>query len=240
MQALILAGGKGTRLRPYTTVLPKPLMPVGDLPILEIVARQLKHFGIDEIILAVAYMHHLFEALFQDGSRLGVNISYSFEDSPLGTAGPIALALDRLQDDFLVMNGDLLTSLNYGRIFQHHRKSGAAATIGIFRRKVPIDFGVIETDGKNYLADYIEKPTHEYTVSMGVNIFNKNAVSQFLEPGLRVDIPDLMLQMKNADLPVHCYEEDCTWLDIGRVDDYQRAAEVFETRRSEFLPDEGR
>lgn len=105
MQALILAGGKGTRLRPYTTVLPKPLMPVGDYPILEIIFRQLKHAGVTDIILAVGYMSQLFQAFFQDGSRYGLNVSYSFEDVPLGTAGPIALALDQLDDDFLVLNG---------------------------------------------------------------------------------------------------------------------------------------
>jgi len=238
MKALILAGGKGTRLRPYTTVLPKPLMPVGDLPILEIVIRQLRHFGAEEIILAVAYMHHLFEALFQEGQRLGVKLSYSFEDGPLGTAGPIALVLDRLEDNFLVMNGDLLTSLNFRRIYEHHCKAGAAATIGVFRRKVPIDFGVIKTDSRNRLAEYIEKPTHEYTVSMGVNVFNREVVAGFLTPGVPLDIPDLMRKIKNIGYPVHCYEEECSWLDIGRVDDYQQASEIFEVRRREFLPDE--
>jgi NDP-sugar pyrophosphorylase family protein len=240
MQALILAGGKGTRLRPYTTVLPKPLMPVGDLPILEIVTRQLRDYGAHEIIMAVAYMHHLFEARFQDGSRLGVKISYSFEDAPLGTAGPIALAFDRLDEDFLVMNGDLLTSLNYRKIFEYHRRSGAAATIGVFRRKVPIDFGIIKVDEQNSLEDYIEKPTHEYSVSMGVNVFKKDVVARFLDPGVRMDIPDLMLKIKHAGFPVKCYEEECSWLDIGRVDDYQQATEIFEARRSEFLPNEGK
>jgi len=135
-------------------------------------------------------------------------------------------------------SGVVTTLLVDGSIFDYHKSTGAAATIGIYRRKVPIDFGIIETDAQNRLADYIEKPTHEYTVSMGVNIFNKDVVSRFLEPGIRIDIPELMLKIKHAGYPVHCYEEECTWLDIGRVDDYQNALETFEARRSEFLPDE--
>src|SRR5690242_9498836 len=127
MQALILAGGKGTRLRPYTAVLPKPLMPVGDYPILEIILRQLKANGIDEVILAVGYMSQLFQAFFGDGARYGLRISYSFETQPLGTAGPIALTLDQLEDDFLVMNGDLLTTLNYRNLFEYHLERKAAA-----------------------------------------------------------------------------------------------------------------
>ena len=159
MQALILAGGKGTRLRPYTTVIPKPLMPVGDYPILEVILRQLKAAGMDEVILAVGYMSQLFQAFFQDGSKYGLKISYSFESAPLGTAGPIGLLLDRLEANFLVMNGDLLTTLNYRKLFDYHLAQGAAATIGVYRREVNIDFGVIETDETNRLARYIEKPT---------------------------------------------------------------------------------
>src|SRR5262245_9014284 len=221
MQALILAGGKGTRLRPYTTVLPKPLMPVCNYPILEIIIRQLKYAGVHEIILAVSYMSNLFQAFFQDGSRYGVQIHYSFEDKPLGTAGPIAIVLDRLEDDFLVMNGDLLTTLNYRKLYSFHKERGGAATVGLFPREAKIDFGVIEKNADQQLKEYIEKPVYHFTVSMGINVFKKSVVSEVIESGKHVDIPELILRIKDAGLPIYCYSEDCQWLDIGRMDDYQ-------------------
>jgi NDP-sugar pyrophosphorylase family protein len=238
MQALILAGGKGTRLRPYTTVLPKPLMPVGDYPILEIILRQLKGAGARDVILAVGHMSQLFEAFFQDGSRYGLRIAYSFEERPLGTAGPLALALGDLEEDVLVMNGDLLTSLNYRHIFEFHKERRAAATIGLYRREVTIDFGVIERDAEARLTRYIEKPTYPFDVSMGVNVLHRDAIAPYLTPGKHLDLPDLMLALLRDGHPVYCYQEPCSWLDIGRVDDYQVATETFEERRAEFLPGE--
>jgi NDP-sugar pyrophosphorylase family protein len=238
MQALILAGGKGTRLRPYTTVLPKPLMPVGDYPILEIILRQLKSAGVREVVLAVGYMSQLFEAFFQDGTRYGLRIVYSFEEEPLGTAGPLALALGHLEEDILVMNGDLLTSLNYRHIFEFHKERRAAATIGLYRREAKIDFGVIERDAEARLTRYIEKPTYHFDVSMGVNVLHRDTIAPYLVPGKRIDLPDLMLALVGDGHPVYCYQEPCSWLDIGRVDDYQMAAETFEARRAEFLPGE--
>ncbi len=238
MQAVILAGGKGTRLRPYTTVLPKPLMPVGDYPILEIILRQLKHAGVTEVILTVGYLGQILQAFFQDGDRLGLKITYSFEDKPLGTAGPIALVLDHLQDNFLIMNGDLMTTMNYGNLYQFHRDKQAAATIGLFQREVKIDFGVIETDSEGKLSKYIEKPRYQYSVSMGVNVLNKAQVMPYLIPGEYLDVPDLMMKLRNDGCPVYCYQEPCQWLDIGRIDDYQVATELFEAKRAEFLPGE--
>jgi NDP-mannose synthase len=237
MQALILAGGKGTRLRPYTTVLPKPLMPVGDYPILEIILRQLKNAGVTEVILAVGYMSNLFQAFFQDGSRYGIKMSYSLEEHPLGTAGPIALVIDRLQDDFLVMNGDLLTTLHYKNLYSFHKEHRAAATIGLYRREVKIDFGVIETSAESKLLRYVEKPIYTFDVSMGVNVMNKEIVAPYLTLGEYLDIPTLMMRLCEDGHPVYCFAEDCFWLDIGRVDDYQAATEIFESRLSEFLPE---
>ena len=239
MQALILAGGRGTRLRPYSTVIPKPLMPVGDLPILEIILRQLRNARVTEVILAVGYMGQMFQAFFADGARLGLKITYSFEEQALGTAGPIALSLDRLEDNFLVMNGDLLTTLDYGRLFAAHVKNSAAATIGLYRREVRIDFGVIETDERGRLANYIEKPLYQFDVSMGVNVLNAAAVRKYLTPGMHLDIPDLMMKLKAEGLAVNCFSEPCYWLDIGRIDDYQTANEIFEARKAEFLPELG-
>jgi NDP-sugar pyrophosphorylase family protein len=236
MKALILAGGKGSRLQPYTTVLPKPLMPVGDLPILEIILRQLSHAGVREVILAVSSHSPLFRALFEEGQRFGLAISYSLEEKPLGTAGPIAQVLDRLDEDFLVMNGDLLTTLNYGNLFAFHQKKRAAATLATYDREVKVDFGLLEPDQEGRLVNYIEKPTHKFSVSMGVYAMNKKAVSPYLKPGEYLDVPDLMQRLLADQREVYCYREPCYWLDIGRVDDYQTAIEVFEQRRGEFLP----
>jgi NDP-mannose synthase len=238
MKAVILSGGKGTRLRPYTTVIPKPLLPIGDHPILEIILLQLKSFGVDEIILAVGYMAQLFQAFFQNGERSGMKISYSLETEPLGTAGPLSLLIDRMEEDFLVMNGDLLTTLNYRRLFEYHRTQKAAATIGLYEREVKIDFGVVELDQERKLTKYIEKPTFKFKVSMGVNVFNSTIVRPYLIPGKHLDIPDLMMQLKNDGHPVCCYSEPCFWLDIGREDDYQKASEIFESRHHEFMPGE--
>ncbi len=236
MQALILAGGRGTRLKPYTTILPKPLMPVGDYPILAIILKQLANADVREVVLAVGYMSHLFQAFFQDGNRYGLHISYSVEEEALGTAGPIALAFDRLDDDFLVMNGDLLTTLDYRRLIDHHRRTDAAATIAMHRREVKIDFGVIETEADGQLGRYIEKPTYRFAVSMGINVLRKAAVAPYLTRGGLLDIPDVMTRLRADGHRVQCYEEPCYWLDIGRVDDYEIATEVFEARQAEFLP----
>jgi NDP-sugar pyrophosphorylase family protein len=236
MQAIILAGGRGTRLRPYTTVLPKPLMPIGDYPVLEILLRQLKRANTTRVVLAVGYMSHLFEAFFQDGSRYGLSITYSFEKEALGTAGPLAAVLNDADEDFLVLNGDLLTTLDYRQLFEHHRAMRAAATIGVFRRTVDIDFGVLEISAGNELLNYIEKPTYSFDVSMGINAFHTDAVRPYLKPGERLDIPSLMTRLREDGHRVCCYREHCRWLDIGRPDDYQAALEIFEANRDEFLP----
>ena len=235
MQALILAGGRGTRLRPYTAVLPKPLMPVGDHPILEVILRQLRKAGVGEVILAVGYMGQLFQALFEDGERYGLKILYSLEKKSLGTAGPIALVLDRLEEDFLVLNGDLLTTLDFSRIFAFHREKKGSATIGCYPREVPIDFGVVEKDASHRLVRYIEKPTYHFEVSMGVNVLNKKAISPYLQREEPLNIPDLMTRLLADGHSVYCYSEPCYWLDIGRMDDYQQALEIFESRKDEFL-----
>ncbi|MGI0490370.1 MAG: nucleoside-diphosphate-sugar pyrophosphorylase [Alkalinema sp. CACIAM 70d] len=236
MQALVLAGGKGTRLYPYTTVLPKPLMPVGDYPILEILLRQLKAAGITEVILAVGYLSHLIEAFFQNGERLGLKISYSLEEKPLGTAGPISLVLDRLEQDFLILNGDLLTTMRFGNLIQYHKANQAAATIGLYQREVKIDFGVIETNDQSQLLCYREKPVYHFDVSMGVNVLNKQKILPYLKPGEYLDIPELMMQLSQNQHPVYCYREPCYWLDIGRVDDYQVAVSRFVENPEEFIP----
>jgi NDP-mannose synthase len=169
MRAVILAGGKGQRLRPYTTVLPKPLMPIGDMPILEVVLRQLKAAGVTRVTMAVGYLAELMQAFFGDGKRLGLQIDYSFEDRPLGTVGPLTLIPSLAEEtDFLMMNGDVLTTLNPRHLIERHRSAGADVTIATYRREVKIDFGVIETDTEHLLTGYVEKPRFDYRVSMGI------------------------------------------------------------------------
>ena len=236
MQAIILAGGKGTRLMPYTANLPKPLMPIDDIPILEILVRQLKIYGVEKIIIAVGYLHHMIEEYFGNGSSYGVSISYSLEKEALGTAGPISLVMNDLEENFLVLNGDLLTTINFSNIYDAHIKSKAAATISTFSRKVNIDFGVLELNKNSELEKYIEKPTYDYKVSMGINVFRKNSIKSFIKKGQYLDIPNLMMALRSNGKKVFCYEEDCSWLDIGRVDDYKDAVTVFSKNKKIFLP----
>jgi NDP-mannose synthase len=236
MRAIILAGGKGTRLQPYTTVLPKPLMPIGDMPILEVVLRQLKAARIDRITMAVGYLAELLRAFFDDGMRIGMPIDYSIEPKPLGTVGPLTLIPD-LSATFLMMNGDVLTTLNYADLIAYHRRSGAIATIATHMRQVKIDFGVIEADKSNRLTQYVEKPTDDYQVSMGVYVFEPEVLG-YLNPGEYRDFPDLVQTLIADGKKVMSYPFSGYWLDIGRTDDYARAIEEFESRRAEFLPDE--
>ena len=227
MQAVILAGGKGRRLAPYTTVLPKPLMPVGDRPVLEILVDQLARSGVSEIIMAVGHLSHLIEAYFGNGDRHGVEISYSKEESALGTAGPLGELLPRLRDVFIVMNGDLLTTLNFVKLHDAHLANRADATIAIYERKQEIDFGVIEYDEQFRLTGYIEKPSYNFHVSMGINVLVRSVVEQFIAPSQYLDIPDLMKLLSQQGRRVFCYQESCEWLDIGRVDDYENAQRLF-------------
>jgi NDP-sugar pyrophosphorylase family protein len=237
LAALILAGGKGTRLKPYTTFVPKPLMPIGDLPIIEVVLKQLKHAGISDVTLAVGHLAQLIQSFVGDGTQLGLDIAYSREEQELGTAGPIGLLRSKLieTDAFLTMNGDILTTLNYRRAIDFHFANKATATICVNRRTVAIDFGVIETDDAGRMTGYIEKPVIDYSVSMGINIFSPRVLN-FIPQDKFFTIPDLMLSLRAANEPVFCFSEDAYWLDIGRVEDYQTACEVFEARRLEFLP----
>jgi len=202
------------------------------MPVLEIVIRQLKAHGFHHITLAVGYLSDLIKAYFQDGSRWGVKIDYSFEAEPLGTAGPLGL-IDGLTETFLVMNADILTNMDYYELICYHRKHGFVATIGAFERQVRIDLGVIVTDGHHRIKDYIEKPTQSYLVSMGVYIFEPKALELLPAKGY-MDFPDLVKKLLEADLPVGFSPFSGYWLDIGRHEDYYKAAEEFEQLREKF------
>ena len=234
MRAVILAGGKGTRLAPYTTILPKPLMPVGDMPILEIVIRQLARHGFSDLTLAVGHLAELLMAYCGDGNKFGVKIDYSREEQPLGTAGPIAL-VPNLDETFLVMNGDLLTTIDYSAMLKYHRERGALATIACYQRDVNIDLGVIDVDSDNWVTNYIEKPTYHYAVSMGIYIFEP-AILGYIPRNQRLDLPELMLNLIKEGRKVNVYNFDGYWLDIGRHDDYEQAIEEFSIHRNDFLP----
>jgi NDP-sugar pyrophosphorylase family protein len=235
MQAIILAGGKGTRLRPYTAHFPKPLMPIDDLPILEIVLRQLAWFDIRDVIITTGHLAEMIRLFCGNGSRWGLHIEYSNEDTPLGTAGPLALVADRLDDNFLVMNGDLLTTMDYRRLLLKHCSDGQLATVSLYPREVKVDFGVVVESPLGTLSEYKEKPVFHFKVSMGINALSKRVV-QYMKAGERLDIPDLMARLMAAGQPVACHEQPCFWLDIGRSDDYAIANEEFAKRRLEFLP----
>lgn len=227
MQAVILAGGKGRRLEPYTTVLPKPLMPVGDKPILERLIRRLVASGVTEAVIAAGYLSHLIEAYFGDGTGFGLKISYVREERPLGTAGPLGSMFEFLQKDFLVTNGDLLTDLNFTKLFAFHRQVDAAATIAVYPAEQKIDFGVVEFEEDGRLVGYQEKPIYKFPVSMGINVLSRDRIRDLIHPDEYLDIPDLMRSLLSINEDVCCYQEDCQWLDIGRIDDYKLAQDLF-------------
>lgn len=236
MKAVILAGGKGTRLSPYTKVLPKPLMPIGDMPILEVILRQVKLAGINDVVLTVGHLSELLRTFFQDGSRLSLNISYNYEDSPLGTAGPIAF-VPNLDETFLVMNGDVLSTLPLGELIQFHKTQNAIATIATHHRRVKVDLGVIQWDGDARVTGYIEKPTYDYSVSMGIYVFEPKVLT-YIPKGEYYDFPDLVKKLIGVGEKVIGYRFDGYWQDLGRPDDYESAAQDFDQMRSQFLPNE--
>jgi len=235
---VILAGGLGTRLRPYTTVLPKPLMPVGDRPILDIVVRQLARAEFERITIATGYLAELIEAFFGDGARYGIAIDYFREPEPLGTVGALS-SIDGLDDDFLVMNGDILTDIDYSALLERHRKGGQIATIASHQRDVQVSLGVMRfghaTD-PTLVTGYIEKPILSYEVSMGVYCFAPR-VREHIPEGRRLDFPDLVLRLVASGETVRAWRSHDHWLDIGRPDDYEQAQDRFEQLRHRLLPD---
>jgi len=222
VKAVIIAGGEGSRLRPYTTAFPKALMPIGDKPVLEIIVRQLKAKGFEEIVMSVGHLCELIMAFFGDGSKFGVNITYCKEERPLGTVGGLSLIKRELEGAFLTVNGDILTTLNFLDLVRCHNSNHAIATIALKNRQVPVDFGVVEMDGGNKVKGYTEKPTLVNLVSMGVNVFSPQ-VLQYIEPNKYLDFPNLIQNLIVEGKVVKGYIFDGYWLDIGRPDDYERA-----------------
>lgn len=235
VRAVVLAGGKGTRLAPYTRIIPKPLMPIGDMPILELMLRQMKRAGIHQVTLTTGYLDNLLRLFFQDGRRLGLKIDYVKEEKPLGTSGPLA-NVNGLSGTFLVTNGDVLTDLDFAELIAYHKEQGAIATIATHKRKVTINLGVVETGKENTVTDYLEKPDFNYLVSMGVYVFEPR-VLQYIPKDEYLDFPDLVRNLIAAGEKVSSYPFKGYWEDLGRPDDYERASEDFEKNRSKFLPE---
>jgi NDP-sugar pyrophosphorylase family protein len=232
IQAVILAGGAGARLKPYTEHLPKPLVPIEGVPILEIVLRQLVRFDFRRVVITVGHEADLIRANFSQGAHLGLELSYAQEENPLGTAGPLA-GIDNLSEHFLVLNGDLLTTLNLREFFEAHRRAAPVLTIAAHERKIPVEFGIIK--GANQIVDgYVEKPVLRYLVSMGVYAFHRRILS-YLTPGKRLDFPDLVHRLLAQGEDIHYYPFDGYWLDIGCKSDYEKAIEDFEFMRDKLL-----
>lgn len=231
-RAVILAGGKGTRLRPYTVVLPKPLMPIGEFPILEVIIKQLVEAGFTHITLAVNHQAEIIKAFFMDGSKWGIRIDYSLEDKPLGTMGPLKL-IKGLPENFLVMNGDILTDLDYADFYDTHAQHNEIFTISSYVREQLVDYGVLET-AAGQLQGLREKPRMNYEVSMGVYMMSRQAL-EFIPDNSEYGFDNLMHNLIAAKQHVAVNKFAGYWLDIGRPDDYAQAIDEFESIRTQFL-----
>jgi NDP-sugar pyrophosphorylase family protein len=233
MRAIILAGGKGARLRPYTIVLPKPLMPIGEYPILEVILKQLAYYGFNHITLTVNHQAELMQAFFGKGGKWGIKIDYSLEDEPLSTMGPLRLIPD-LPDNFLVMNGDILTDLHFREIFDYHVENNNVFTISSCKRELRSDYGVLELNPNDQLIGFKEKPVIAYDVSMGVYVVNKS-ILKYIPEGTPYGFDHLVLDLLKSGQPPTVRRFSGYWLDIGRPDDYMQAIEEFEKLKPLFL-----
>jgi len=231
--AVILAGGKGTRLRPYTIAMPKPLVPVGDYPILEIIIRQLSNKGFGRVIITVNHQADLIKAYFGDGHKWGLSIEYSLEDKPLGTMGPLE-SLTNLPDNFIVMNGDILTDLDYVALLDNHIKEKNIFTISAHHREHNVDYGVLHLDRNSILTGFEEKPKLQYIVSMGIYAVSKN-VLKYIPKDEYFGFDTLMLKLIESNEKVKVEVFSGYWLDIGRPEDYQKATDDFDEKKGYFI-----
>ena len=233
MKAVIMAGGRGTRLAPYTTVLPKPLMPLADRPVIEVVLRQLARDGADGVLISVGHLGSLLESWVTSEVDCGVPVSFVYEDEPLGTAGALR-NIPTPEGSFLALNGDILTTLPFAELLNFHASTGAIATMAVKERTVDIEYGVVHADGDGYVAGLEEKPRLSYSVSMGVYAFEP-AIVDHIEPGERIDFPDLLLRAIGAGGRVAVYPFEGYWRDIGNRDDYETAIADFAADPGQFL-----
>ncbi len=232
-RAVILAGGKGTRLKPFTLVLPKPLVPVDEYPILEIVIRQLAQFNFNHITIAVNHQADLIKAFFGNGEKWNIKIDYSKEEKPLSTMGPLKLIKD-LPEDFLVMNGDILTDLDYSNFYRTHVTNKELYTILSKKREDKVEYGILETNEANSLIGFKEKPVNHYQVSTGIYMVNKKVLND-IPYNTSFGFDQLMLKFINDNKNVKVQPFDGYWLDIGRPDDYEKATDIFSKNKKNFL-----
>jgi NDP-mannose synthase len=234
MKAVILAGGRGTRLHPFTVSFPKPLMPLGEVPVLEVLMTRLIQHGITDMTLCLGHLAGLIQAYLEQRKSLTsqVKLNYIIEDEPTGTAGSLSL-VPNLDETFLALNGDLLTNIDIQALLAYHKDQQAALTIATHRRKVKIDLGVLELDENSVITNYLEKPETTYHVSMGIYVYEPRVLS-YIPKGAYLDFPNLVKKLIEAKEKVVSYVTDCVWLDIGRPDDYARAQELFSQHREDF------
>ena len=226
-RAIILAGGKGTRLKPYTISLPKPLVPVGTMPVIEIIIRQLARYSFDRVTITVNHMAEIIQAFCGDGSKWGISIDYSIEDKPLSTMGPLKLITD-LPENFLIMNGDVLTDLNFSQFYNSHIENQSLFTVSTYVREEKIDYGVLEIDARNTLTGFKEKPVLSLMVSMGIYMANRE-ILKYIPFDQPYGFDNLMLDLIHLEMPPVIMKFNGYWLDIGRPDDYEKASRDFET-----------
>ena len=234
LRAVILAGGKGVRLQPFTVNFPKPLVPLGDTPVIEVLMKRLVDFGIVNITLSLGHLAELLKAYFHHRKSFTetFKLQYIVEEEPTGTAGSLAFVRE-LKETFLVMNGDLLTDLDFHALVDCHKNSDAALTIATHKRRVKIDLGVIQFNAEHCVTGYLEKPETSYDVSMGIYVYEPR-VLKFIKRGEYLDFPNLVLKLLEAGEKVCAFPTECTWLDIGRPDDYAKAQELFADKREMF------
>jgi NDP-sugar pyrophosphorylase family protein len=233
-RVIIQAGGLGTRLHPYTTVLPKPLVPVGERPILETMVEQFVGQGFDQITITLGHLGHLIMAVIGDGSRFGANVEYVWEEKPLGTIGAVTL-VEQLDEPFLVANGDLLTDFDYRAFMKAHLTSGVALSVGTYNKRVEISLGVFELDLGRRITSFKEKPTLSLPCSMGIYAVDP-ALLELIPRDQYFGFDDLMSICLDQDLPVRAHVFEGHWLDIGRPEDHATASAVFDNHREDFLP----
>jgi NDP-mannose synthase len=235
VQVVLMAGGKGTRLRPFTSILPKPLVPIGDLSIVELILKQLKYYGFKEVIMSVGYKAEIIMAVLGNGSKYGLKIRYHIEEKPLGTVGVLP-QIRGLDDNFIVMNGDICTNLNFMRIYINHLKCGYKATIGSYVREEKLELGVLEVDNSNKkIVGFSEKPINKFIISMGINVFNKSIID-LIPNGKFFGFDDLMYKMIKENVDIKHFLFDGLWYDIGRPDDYERMLKSFKNNLEAYLP----
>jgi NDP-sugar pyrophosphorylase family protein len=234
-RAVILAGGLGLRLRPYTTILPKPLVPVGDRPILEHILRRLHGSGVRIVDLCVGHLGELIQLYFSQSDSLPADLElrWHWEDEPLGTAGALRLVPD-LAGTFIVMNGDILTTLDYAELLAFHGRQGPALTVATHAKRIDVDLGVLDTEGER-IVGYREKPQLDYEASMGIYVYDERALSHLPAEG-PCQFPDLVQQLLGAGEAVAAFRSDAEWYDIGTPDEHQRAVEAFERAPEVFAP----